>query len=160
MDDRVTMKTLLRALFCVLLPLAQGCLTVADDEGPTLSVEIFWDDEADSEDFRGEDCFGARVDQMEWALWRGLPIRCTPEEEDAGDCRQAESDDDVESYWLVDSAEDSCRDAIDVIDPAPGTYELDLTGYDEAGLPVWATTCSGLTVLRFDVTYECDVHAP
>ena len=39
--------TLATLVTLISLPLAQGCLTVSDDQGPTLSVEIFWDDEPD-----------------------------------------------------------------------------------------------------------------
>lgn len=138
-----------------------GCLTVSDEEGPTLSVEIFWDDEPGSDAFQGEDCFGARVDRMQWALWQGSDEPCSSSDVAEGVCRRADPDTDgAESFRLWVDDEDNCRNAIDVIDAPPGTYELDLTGVDEDNVPQWQATCSGLTVLRFDVAYECDVPAP
>ena len=144
------------------LAFAPGCLTVSDDHGPTLSVEIFWDAKPDSSDaFRGSDCYGAKVDRMEWALWRGSNDKCSSADEDAGDCRPADPETDgVESFVLWTGDQDNCRNAIDVIDPGPGVYELDLTGMDADGAALWKATCSGLTLLRFDVAYECDVPAP
>jgi hypothetical protein len=145
----------------VSLSLTPGCLTVSDDEGPTLSIEIFWDDEPDSSDFQGEDCYGARVDRMEWALWQGSDDACSSADQAAGECRRANRElDGVDTFrrWARD--EDNCQNAIDVINAPPGIYELDLTGIDEDGVPAWQATCAGLTVLRFDVAYECDVPAP
>ena len=143
------------------LAFAPGCLTVSDDQGPTLSIEIFWDAKPESSTFRGSDCYGAQVDKMSWLLWRGSDETCTAAMEAEGQCRRADLEEDgVESFepWAGD--DDNCRNAIDVIDPTPGVYELDLTGYDEDGNDAWKATCSGLTVLRFDVAYECDVPAP
>ena len=153
--------TLAPLLALISLPFIPGCLTVSDDQGPTLSVEIFWDDEPDSSDFQGEDCFGARVDRMEWALWQGSNETCSAGNAAAGKCRPADPDvDDVKSFWPWAQDDDNCRNALDVIDAPPGTYELDLTGLDIDGAPKWKATCSGLTVLRFDVAFECDVPAP
>ena len=156
------MKTSIALMLATLsLAFTPGCLTVSDDEGPTLSVEIFWDDEPDSSEFQGEDCFGARVDRMEWALWQGSDETCTTGDAAAGKCRRADADTDgVKSFWVWAQDDDNCRNALDVIDAPPGTYELDLTGIDTAGAPKWKATCSGLTVLRFDVAFECDVPAP
>lgn len=142
-------------------PFLGGCLTVSDDEGPTLSIEIFWDDEPETTAFQGEDCYGARVDRMEWALWQGSDQPCSTADLEEGVCRRADPDvDTVSSFSVWATDETNCRNAIDVIDAPPGTYELDLTGIDEDGVPMWQATCAGLTVLRFDVAYECDVPAP
>lgn len=158
------MKTSIAATLATLVTIAfaPGCLTVSDDQGPTLSVEIFWDDEPDSSDFQGEDCYGARVDRMEWSLWQGSNETCSAGDAAEGLCRRADPDvDGARSFWLwAEDNDENCRNAIDVIDAPPGTYELDLTGIDEDGAPKWQATCSGLTVLRFDVAFECDVPAP
>jgi len=42
-------------------------------------------------------------------------------------------------------------------DEKPGHYRLEITGKDENDHPVWSSTCTGLSVLRFDVGYECDI---
>src|SRR5688500_16607325 len=55
------------AALLALLSLSSSCLTVADDEGPILSVELYWDEEADS-GFEGGTCESAGVDEMEWTL--------------------------------------------------------------------------------------------
>ena len=156
------MKTSIALTLASLLTLAfvPGCLTVSDDQGPTLSVEIFWDDEPDSSDFQGEDCFGANVDRMQWELWQGSNETCTSGAATAGKCRRADADSGVKSFWTWAQDEDNCRNALDVIDAPPGTYAIDLTGLDADGAPKWKATCSGLTVLRFDVAFECDVPAP
>lgn len=160
MKTSTAVKLASLALLAPLL-LASGCLTVSEDDGPTLSVEIFWDDELGSDDFQGEDCFGARVDRMQWALWQGSDETCGSGDLAEGLCRRADAErDGVSSFWVWAEDETNCQNAIDVIKAPPGTYELDLTGIDEDGVAQWSATCSGLTVLRFDVAYECDVPAP
>jgi len=110
-----------------------GCLDFTDDEGPVMSVELFWDEHPDSATFIPGECETANVDTMEWHLVR--------------------KDDGVE----VASNVEACANGIDIVDPRPGTYALKITGFDSDGTKVWATRCSGLTVLRFDVGYECDI---
>jgi len=145
----------------LLASLCGGCLTIGNN-GPILSVELFWDDSTTSStDFHGQDCEGVDVDRMEWALWHGTNEPCTSADQDHGDCRPADAEQDgVSSFWLVGSDEGKCKSAIDVLDAKPGYYELDITGYDKSGDSLWKATCSGLTVLRFDVAYACDIPAP
>jgi hypothetical protein len=112
---------------------ASGCLDFTDDEGPVMSVELFWDERPDGSGFLGGTCQSADVADMRWRLVRS----------DNGD--------------VVVDREEPCANGIDIIDPAPGDYELKLTGLDADGKKVWGTTCVGLTVLRFDMGYECDI---
>jgi hypothetical protein len=115
-----------------------GCLTVADDEGPILSVELYWDEEPDN-GFVGGTCETAGVDTMEWHLLD-------------------ESGDEVDTN--LTSARDSvhdCYNAIDILGLAPGTYRLEVTGYDEDGVQRWTETSGELKVLRFDVMYAFDI---
>jgi hypothetical protein len=117
----------------LLLPLG-GCLTVADDDGPIMAIELLWDALPDREGFLGATCQTAGVETMSWTIY-----------DQAGDV-YAEND-------------EPCADAIDVIDPDPGEYALELTGFDEDDEAVWAVDCTELRVTRFDVAYECDVPA-
>ena len=115
-----------------------GCLTVADDEGPILSVELYWDEEPER-GFVGGTCETAGVDTMEWHLL------------DA---------DGEEVETNVSTARDSthrCYNAIDILGLPPGTYRLEITGYDEDNIERWTQTSGELKVLRFDVTYAFDI---
>ena len=50
-----------------------------------------------------------------------------------------------------------------MIEPRPGDYELDITGIDEDEQAKWTVTCGEpggyLTIVRFDVAYDCDIEA-
>jgi hypothetical protein len=119
-----------------LLLSASSCLTVADDEGPILSIELYWDEEvADRDEFVGGTCDSADVDEMRWEL--------------------INQDDEV-----IAEDRQPCHNAIDVIDPKPGEYKLVITGFDEDGDERWGVTCTRMSVLRFDVSYDCDIKAP
>lgn len=119
-----------------------GCLTVADDEGPILSVELYWDEEP-GKGFVGGTCDTAGVDEMEWHL-----LDANGEE--------------VETN--ISSARDSthpCYNAIDVLGLAPGTYRLEIYGYSGTGSNKelrWQETSGKLKVLRFDVMYAFDIR--
>jgi hypothetical protein len=126
-----------RAIWLLFACAATSCLSV-DNEGPILSVELYWDERTDSSGFRGGDCRSADVGDMEWTLYR------------------LEGDDMVE----LESIEQECTNAIDFGDPPPGDYQLSVTGFDAQGRTVWNDDCSPLTVTRFDVVYECDITAP
>jgi len=128
----------------IALPFAlglSGCLTVDDDEGPILSIELFWDARPGDDRFFGGRCTEAGVHWMEWTLYRS----------DTGE--------------EVATRNEPCADGIDVIDPKPGDYWLEITGFDEDDEPIWQASCpeaedASLTVLRFDVAYRCDIPAP
>lgn len=134
----------MKRLACAVLGLllcagASGCLTVADDDGPILSIELYWDESPGNDGFEGGTCRGAGVDEMEWRLI----------------LHQDGKDDEV-----VAERTEKCANAIDVLEPERGNYTLELTGRDEDGAELWNVECTGLTVLRFDVAYECDIEAP
>ena len=122
------------ALAALLATAATGCLTVGDDTGPILHIELFWDERTGSDSFRGGTCHSADVDTMDWSL---------------RDERGRE----------VAGRDERCADAIDVIDMLPGEYELVVKGYDEDEQELWDVTCTGLLVLRFDMAFACDVQA-
>lgn len=129
------MKRLALALGLALL--AAGCLTFARGDGPLMAIELFWDEDEDpatddADNFEGGFCATADVERMEWALY-----------DEDGD--------------LVDAREEDCADAIDVIEPKPGVYQLEVTGYDDDGDARWGVCCEVLRVLRFDVAYACDI---
>ena len=133
------MKRLLGSFTGLLLcAAASGCLTVADDEGPILSIELFWDERPDDDMFVGGTCNGADVEWMEWKL-----------------IRHQDGKDEV-----VAERDEPCANAIDVLEPDRGDYTLEVTGRTEDGEALWNVECTGLTVLRFDVAYECDIEAP
>ena len=111
-----------------------GCLDFTDDEGPVMSIELFWDSLPDDAEFGGGACRSSGVEKMRWSLVR------------------SDNDDTV-----IKEKTEQCADGIDIVDPSPGDYELKITGLDARGKPVWGATCVGLTVLRFDVGYECDI---
>jgi hypothetical protein len=176
---------------------ASGCLTVADDEGPILTILLFWDERPDdTESFVSGTCNSADVDVMEWRLIRQLdepPPECdddrdgdaTPNADDDDDrdpcvpdehadaCAAGDSDDDGELNesdpdrdlpcdleLVVAERDEECADAFDVLEPSPGEYTLQMTGLNEDDEALWNVDCTGLTVLRFDVAYECDIEAP
>jgi hypothetical protein len=116
-------------------------LTVDDDEGPIMSLELYWDVRPASTGFVEGTCGEADVARMDWALYR------------------TDSDDPVAEQ------SESCKDGIDVINPTPGEYWLEITGFDTEDNAIWHATCpededSALTVLRFDVAYACNIPAP
>jgi hypothetical protein len=115
-----------------------GCLTVADDEGPILSVELYWDEEPEN-GFIGGTCETAGVETMEWHLL------------DA---------DGEEVQTNISSARSSahlCYNAIDILGLDPGTYRLEIAGYDSDNVLRWTETSGPLKVLRFDVMYAFDI---
>jgi hypothetical protein len=118
-----------------------GCLTVDDDEGPIMSLELYWDARPASDGFLEGTCNDADVAWMDWTLYR------------------TDTDDEVATR------SEACADGIDVIDPKPGEYWLEITGFDAEDNAIWHATCpededSTLTVLRFDVAYACNIPAP
>lgn len=120
-----------------------SCLTVADDEGPILSVELYWDEEPARNEFVGGTCETAGVDEMEWHLL------------DA-DLEEIETN--------ISTARDGthpCYNAIDILGLAPGTYRLEMYGYSGSGSDKqlrWQETSGELNVLRFDVMYAFDIR--
>jgi len=124
-----------KAILAAALALAaSGCLTVGDDSGPILHVELFWDERVDSESFRGGTCHSADVYDMDWSLLdaQGREV--------AGD-------------------DEPCANAIEVFDMLPGEYELEIKGYDRDRNETWSVTCSGLLIARFDSDWACDIQA-
>jgi hypothetical protein len=100
-----------------------------------LSIDLFWDTQPDSEAFDGGSCAQAGVDTMQWQLI----------DSDSGD--------------VVAEDTEPCANGIDVRDPAPGEYELEISGQDEAEQVRWGATCAGLSVARPDESYRCQIPA-
>jgi len=131
-------KTVATALSALLLCLgALGCLAVSDDDGPILSIELFWDEKPDTAKFVAGTCNGADVDRMEWMLIRT----------------------DGDRDEVVATGDEDCANGIDVLEPENGEYSLEITGYDDDDQPLWDRVCEGFAVLRFDVGYRCDIDA-
>jgi hypothetical protein len=114
-------------------------LTVADDEGPILAIELLWDSRPETDAFVGGTCRSAGVEWMEWRLIRQ---------------REGEPDE------VVAERDEPCHNAIDVLEPEVGEYTLEVTGRTEDDEALWNVECTRLKVLRFDVAYECDIEAP
>jgi hypothetical protein len=133
------MRWHLVAALVAVVTIVTGCLTVADDEGPILSIELYWDEDLDSSESWGT-CDSAGVEEMQWELI-----------DSAG-----------EVVASNDGGEDlqPCYNAIDVIDPAPGEYSLVISGFDDAREELWYVECSEMEVLRFDIAYRCNIEAP
>ena len=47
---------------------ATGCLDFSDNEGPIMSIELFWDERPDGSGFIGGTCESAGVTTMSWKL--------------------------------------------------------------------------------------------
>jgi len=138
----ITVRHGVVAAFFSLLLLTTSCLTVADDEGPILSVELYWDEEPGT-GFEGGTCETAGVDAMEWSL---LDANGDEVQTNAGGGRDAIHD---------------CYNAIDILGLDPGTYRLEISGYQQVGNTPerrWNETSGELKVLRFDVSYRFDIH--
>lgn len=136
-----TRKLSLWVVGAALSALASGCLTLDDDDGPILSIDLYWDERPDSSGFVGSTCNEAGVQWMEWTLYR------------------IEDGERVE----VDSRSEECADLLEVVEPRPGDYELDITGIDGDEQAKWSVTCGEpgayLTIVRFDVAYFCEIEA-
>lgn len=129
----------LAAALVALVTIVTGCLTVADDEGPILSIELYWDEDLGSGDSWGT-CDSAGVGDMQWELI-----------DDSGDV--------VASSGEAGDKQ-TCYNAIDVVDPAPGEYSLVISGFDDDDEELWYVECSEMEVLRFDIAYRCNIEAP
>ena len=127
-------RRLLMAL-SALAPLGlAACLTVGDDQGAVLRIELFWDERVGTSAFHAGTCHSAGAERMDWSL-------------------HDENGDEVAGN------EEVCADTIDVLDSVPGEYELTITGYDKNGDEKWRGKCTKLLVLRFDVGYRCDIDS-
>jgi hypothetical protein len=122
-----------------LLTSATGCIDFSGSNNPIMSIELFWDERPATSAFVGGTCDSAGVSTMSWRLL-----------DDSGRT-VAVSGDGSEPVATP------CTNGIDVVDPKPGTYHLSITGADNNDNPVWKANCTGLTVLRFDLSYECDI---
>ena len=127
------------AVALLLVGTSPGCLTVVDDDGPILSIELFWDARPETDAFVAGTCKSADVERMEWKLILH---------------REGEPDE------VVAERDEACHNAIDVLEPERGDYTLEVTGLTKDGDALWNVECTGLSVLRFDVAYECDIEAP
>jgi hypothetical protein len=115
---------------------SSGCLDLSGHQAVVMSLNLAWDEDTQTSDFQSGTCNSAGVKSMTWSLTRSD----TKEE--------------------VASNTEPCANGIDVIDPSPAEYTLKVTGTDSNGDTLWHSTCKGLRVLRFDVSYDCDVDAP
>jgi len=130
-------KVFLGLMLSALATLTTGCFAV-NDKGPVVSVELFWDEQPNSQRFSPGDCGSAGVDTMEWSL---LQV-------------------DGKNKREVDAYEGACVDGIDIMYPPPGEYVLKVVGKDEQGKKLWNDECSMLWVSRFDVLYDCNISSP
>jgi hypothetical protein len=111
---------------------AGGCVLGNDNDRPVLAVDPLWD-VTPGDPFSGDECRIAGVRFMTWEI----------------------QDDDGHTLKKSPKIED-CK-PLDFIGLFPGTYRLVIAGYDRNVEKLWETTCSGLTLGRFDVLYPCEV---
>jgi hypothetical protein len=113
---------------------AGGCVLGNDNDRPVLAVDPLWD-LTPGDRFSGDTCRGAGVVYMTWEIQdaRGRKLKAS---EDLEDCKP-----------------------LDFIGLVPGTYRLEIAGYDRGEEKLWETTCSGLELGRFDVLYPCEVDS-
>lgn len=114
--------------------IAGGCVLGNDNDRPVLAVDPLWD-LTPGDRFSGDTCRGAGVVFMTWEIQdaRGRKLKAS---RDLEDCKP-----------------------LDFIGLVPGTYRLAIAGYDRNADKQWETTCSGLTLGRFDVLYPCEVDS-
>jgi hypothetical protein len=103
------------------------------EEGTLLAIELFWDEQPEADNYVPGTCASAGARWMEWTLTN-------------------------EDGTELASRSEPCADGIDVYDPAPDTYTLELTGFDENDDPRWSAACTGLTIARSDVFHDCEVE--
>jgi hypothetical protein len=123
------------AIALLLATAASGCLDFTGHQATVMSVELYWDEQPGTAAFAGGTCRSAGVDTMTWSLTR------------------------VDTGKKVAGDTEPCTNGLDVLDPAPADYTLKISGNDKNGKTLWAATCKGLAVLRFDVGYSCDIDA-
>lgn len=113
---------------------AGACVLGNDNDRPVLAVDPLWD-LTPGDRFSGDTCRGAGVVYMTWEIQdaRGKRLKAS---EDLEDCKP-----------------------LDFIGLVPGTYRLEIAGYDRDEEKQWETTCSGLKLGRFDVLYPCEVDS-
>jgi hypothetical protein len=111
---------------------AGGCVLGNDNDRPVLAIDPLWD-LTPGDRFSGDTCRGAGVVYMTWEI-----------QDDRG-------------HTLKKSRDlEPCK-PLDFIGLVPGTYRLEIAGYDRDESKLWETTCSRLTLGRFDVLYPCEV---
>lgn len=111
---------------------ASSCVLGNDNDRPVLAVDPLWD-LTPGDRFVGDSCRNAGVVAMTWEI-----------QDNRG--KSLEKSDDLEP----------CK-PLDFLGLTPGTYRLQLAGYDRDEEKLWESTCKGLELGRFDVLYTCDV---
>jgi hypothetical protein len=111
---------------------AGGCVLGNDNDRPVLAIDPLWD-VAPGKLFAGDSCDGAGVVFMTWEI----------------------KDDDGHSLKKSRMLE-HCQ-PLDFIGLVPGTYRLELAGFDRDEQKRWETTCPPFELGRFDVLYPCEV---
>jgi hypothetical protein len=113
---------------------AGGCVLGNDNDRPVLAIDPLWD-LTPGDRFSGQTCQGADVVYMTWEIQdsRGKKIKASKDGE-LEDCKP-----------------------LDFIGLVPGTYRLQIAGYDRYEDKLWETTCPAMELGRFDVLYFCEV---
>lgn len=113
---------------------AGGCVLGNDNDRPVLAIDPLWD-LTPGDRFSGDTCRGAGVVYMTWEIRDRRGKRITASEGgDLEDCKP-----------------------LDFIGLVPGTYRLQIAGYDRYEEKRWETTCPPMELGRFDVLYPCEV---
>jgi hypothetical protein len=118
-------------LLCVA---ASGCLTVANDDGPILAIDLYWDARPETDAFVAGTCNSADVARMEWGLFLNIdepPSECgddrdgdgTPNTRDkpvgVADSDPCVPDADAEACPTGDSDGDEVPNSLDVDNDPP-----------------------------------------
>ncbi len=115
---------------------ASGCIVGNDSGPPVLAVDLFWDENPKADRFSEGTCQSAGVTSMDWTLTNSATKKTVIASTSGG----------------VD-----CQDGFNFEKLGAGDYTLTVTGYDAKDKPLWTSTCTNLTLDRFDANYACDV---
>ena len=111
---------------------ATGCLDFSDNEGPIMSIELFWDERPDGSRLHRRHVRERGVETMQWSL------------------RNSNGKE-------VATRKEACANGIDVVDPKPGTYHLQITGSDEEQQPGVDRDVHGLERAALRRRLQCDI---
>jgi hypothetical protein len=110
-----------------------GCVFGEESDPPVLTVELFWTyDQRTRHDYS---CDSVPVAAAEWRLL------------------------DSKGKELASLSKDAmeCDNTINFLDLDPGSYKLEVGGYNEDGDKAWEASCP-VSLDRFDRLYECTIH--
>lgn len=118
------------ALLCGSAAALSSCIMGEDSDPPILSVDFYWEDQ-DAGRHSDDTCDSADVRSMDWQLVNA-------------------------DGKTVDERDGTCRDGFNFKYVDPGSYTLNVNGYDADHNKQWQGSCE-LFLDRFDRAYPCNV---